>query len=51
MKGTKGIKATQHRLMKIVEIENNYQKHRQRLLSIQHIDAKKKNQLESLKPL
>lgn len=40
----------QHRLMKIVEIENNYQKHRERLMSIQHINARKKKNAGTFKP-
>lgn len=36
--------------MKIVEIENNYQKHRDRLLSIQHINSRKKQSEASIKP-
>lgn len=40
----------QHRLMKIVEIEKDYQQHRKRLLSIQHINARKKPNVTALKP-
>lgn len=40
----------QHRLMKIVEIENNYQKHRERLMSIQHINARKKKNTNAVRP-
>ena len=40
----------QHRLMKIVQIEKDYQQHRKRLLSIQHINTRKKPNLTTLKP-
>ena len=40
----------QHRLMKIVEIEDNYQKHRKRLMSIQHIDSRKKQFISTIAP-
>jgi hypothetical protein len=40
----------QQRLMKIVEIEKDYQQHRKRLLSIQHINARKKPNVTTLKP-
>lgn len=40
----------QARLMKVVEIETNYQKHRQRLMSIQHINTRKKQSITSIKP-
>lgn len=40
----------QHRLMKIVEIEKDYQQHRKRLLSIQHINTRKKPNVTTLKP-
>ena len=40
----------QVRLMKVFEIENNYQKHRKRLMSIQHINAKKKPHITTIEP-
>lgn len=42
--------SNKHRLMKIVEIEKNYHKHRERLLSIQHINSRQKQYVSSLAP-
>ena len=44
------MKGGQVRLMKVFEIENNYQKHRQRLMSIQHINTQKKQHVSSIRP-
>lgn len=37
------------KLMKIFQIENDYEKHRKRLISIRSLDAKKKVSLSTLK--
>lgn len=36
--------------MRVVEIENNYQKHRQRLMSIQHIDSRRQPHISAVRP-
>jgi hypothetical protein len=44
------MKHTNPRLMKVVEIENNYQKHRERLMSIQHIDSRRQPHISAVRP-